>query len=225
MYRSRAPIVLAVVALAAGPLHSATVEGKVSFEARRGQRPNPAEAVVWLQPEAGAAAGSVPAPRQTVMTTRSKVLLPHVLPVPVGSTVRFPNEDPITHNLFSVSTANPFDLGLYRRGDGKAKRFERPGIVNVYCNVHPNMSAVVVVLDTPYWSQPAEDGTFAIEAPPGRYRLHAWHEQAGSTEGDVVVGASGVVSGSTEIRLDSSRIRARPHKNKEGKPYPRVRDY
>jgi len=86
------------------------------------------------------------------MVTRGKMLLPHVMAVPLGSTVEFPNDDPISHNLFSLTTNNSFDLGLYRKGAGKSQKFDTPGIVNVYCNVHPAMSAVIHVMATPFYA-------------------------------------------------------------------------
>ena len=218
----RASFSAALFALVATSISAATLSGSLSFEARRGQQPEPSEAVVWLEP----LRGPVPVtPVELRMVTRSKVLVPHVMAVPVGSTVRFPNDDPITHNLFSVSPSNPFDLGLYRRGEGKAERFDKPGVVNVYCNVHPNMSAVLVVLDSPYWAHPRRDGSWSIEAPPGKYRLHVWHEQGGAAESSVQIGANGRSTGETSFRLDSRRHRASPHMNKHGKPYSRVRDY
>lgn len=222
MTTQRASRYLALLALLAAPITAAGLSGTVSFEARRGQKSDPSEAVVWLEPLERKASVS---PQELQMVTRSKVLVPHVLAVPVGSTVRFPNEDPITHNLFSVSPSNPFDLGLYRRGEGKQELFDKPGVVNVYCNVHPNMSAVLVVLDSPYWAHPRRDGSWQIEAPPGRYRLHVWHEQGGAAEGAVQIGAEGRVTGETDFRLDSRRHRSSPHLNKHGKPYTRVRDY
>src|SRR5438477_11979056 len=148
----RPPLALfscALAALAALPLAAATVSGKISFITKRGQNPVVNETLVWLEP----AGKAVRKPPQTFqMMTRGKTLVPHVLAIPVGSTVEFPNDDPISHNLFSLSGGNTFDLGLYRRGAGKAHTFESPGIVNVYCNVHPNMSAVIHVMATPYFS-------------------------------------------------------------------------
>ena len=218
----RASFFAVLFALATASLSAGSLSGSISFEAKRGQRPDPSEAVVWLQP----LDRSVPVtPQDLRMVTRSKVLVPHVMTVPVGSTVRFPNEDPITHNLFSVSPSNPFDLGLYRRGEGKQERFEKPGVVNVYCNVHPNMSAVLVVLDSPFWAHPRLDGSWSIDAPPGKYRLHVWHEQGGTAESLVQLGANGRATGETNFRLDSRRHRTSPHLNKHGKPYSRVRDY
>src|SRR5688572_30701959 len=101
----------AVLALVAVEVVAATVTGSVSFTSRRGQKPNPAETVIWLEPVASVRVK----PENVQMVTRNKTLLPHVMAVPVGSTIQFPNEDPITHNLFSISPANPFDLGLYKK--------------------------------------------------------------------------------------------------------------
>src|SRR5207302_9730738 len=108
--------------------------------------PNPiaSETIVRLEPVCTRAPKTAPVKFQ--MVTRGKMVIPHVLAIPVGSTVDFPNDDPISHNLFSLSSNNAFDLGLYRRGAGKSQRFDTPGLVNVYCNVHPNMSAVILVM-------------------------------------------------------------------------------
>lgn len=217
---SHALVALATIALSI-PAEAAPVSGSVQFAARRGPQPNRAEAIVWLEPLDHR---PLIQPAREVMTTRSKVLIPHVMAVPAGSTVRFPNEDPITHNLFSLSPSNPFDLGLYRREEGKEQKFEKPGIVTVYCNVHPNMSAVIVVLDTPYWTFVRPDGTWTVDAPPGRYRMKVWHEQAGSSESMISIAPGGVITGSTAVQLQMTKGRG-SHLNKHGKPYSRVRDY
>src|SRR5207237_321916 len=153
----------ALAALAALPLAAATVSGKISFITKRGQNPVISETLVWLEPTGK----SMRRPPQTFqMMTRGKTLVPHVLAIPLGSTVEFPNDDPISHNLFSLSSNNSFDLGLYRRGAGKAHTFESPGIVNVYCNVHPNMSAVIHVMATPYFSFADAPANYSIANVP-----------------------------------------------------------
>jgi len=151
-------------------------------------------------------------------------LLPHVLVVPVGSTVQFPNDDPIQHNLFSLSSANSFDLGLYRRGAGKSYTFKSPGVVNVYCNVHPTMSSVIHVMSSPYFAFTDGSGNFALtDVAPGSYTLVAWNEQGGVMQSKLDVPASGVANAA--ITLDSSGYRATTHLNKENKPYAPPRDY
>ncbi|HEY8166718.1 MAG TPA: carboxypeptidase regulatory-like domain-containing protein [Gemmatimonadaceae bacterium] len=105
--------------------------------------------------------------------------MPHVLPVVAGSTVRFPNEDPIYHNVFSLSRARTFDLGRYARGSSKNVVFPAAGLVQVFCHIHADMSGYILVLDNPFFVQPDENGRFALDGiPPGEYRLVAWHERA-----------------------------------------------
>lgn len=214
---------LAAVALAGligSDVLAATVKGKVSFLTKRGQRPILQETVISLEPVGTASARRTPA--SFVMTTRSKTFLPHVLVVPAGSTVSFPNEDPISHNLFSLTPGNTFDLGLYRKGSAaKTKKFDSAGTVNVYCNIHPNMSAVVQVMNTPYYGFADAQGNFAIDAPAGRYRLIAWNEQGGTTTSEVEVKGDGTVAGATQLTIDSRNYRVQQHTNKEGKAYPK----
>ena len=114
--------------------------------------------------------------------------LPHVLPVVVGSTVEFPNGDSIYHNVFSLSKTASFDLGRYPRGSSRSVRFDEPGIVKVFCHIHSDMSAVVMVLDNPFFAVPETDGTFQIPAiPPGRYRVIGWHERARPLRQEVTI--------------------------------------
>src|SRR3954470_13436970 len=223
----RLPLILAgFFAIAALPLAAANVTGKIAFVAKRGQNPVPAETLVWVEPASGRALRVMPGTFQIV--TRNKVLVPHVLAVPAGSTVVFPNDDPISHNLFSLSSNNAFDLGLYRKGAGKSQKFDSTGIVNVYCNVHPNMSAVIHVLSTPYFRFADATGAFSVDdVPPGKYRLVVWNEQGGQSEAPVIdVTASGLTQAVT-LTLDSRNYRATVHMDKTGKPYkaPSSREY
>jgi len=208
------------------PAGAAIVSGKVNFVSKRGQNPTVSETLVWLEPASGKIIRKSPGTFQ--MMTRGKALIPHVLAIPAGSTVQFPNDDPISHNLFSLSTGNSFDLGLYRRGAGKSETFDHPGLINVYCNVHPNMSAVIHVMATPYYVFADPAGNYAVtDVPPGRYRLLAWNEIGGQTETAVDVASSGSVSGNLSLTLDSRNYRATQHLNKLGKPYtpPSLKDY
>lgn len=218
----RSAVIAAILALLHVGVSAATVAGKVEFLTKRGQKPNPAETVVWLDPIDAKGVKQQP-PSDFVMTTRNKTILPHVMVVPVGSKISFPNEDAITHNLFSVSKPNAFDLGLYKRGTTETHTFQQPGVVNVYCNVHPEMSAVIHVVTSPYYASAAKDGTYRIEnVEKGRYRLNAWNEIGGSvsTEIDIVDGA---VNGSTTLQIDGRQHKRTQHLNKEGKPYSRQR--
>jgi len=215
------PVVVCVATLFAAELSAANLGGRVNFVTKRGQRPVVAETLVWLEP----AAKSAPRKAATFnMTTRGKTLVPHVLAIPVGSTVQFPNDDPISHNLFSLSSANSFDLGLYRRGTGKSFTFKTPGVVNVYCNVHPTMSSVIHVMSTPYFAFTDANGAFALtDVAPGTYTLVAWNEQGGMVQSKVDLSAAG--ANNLAVTIDSTAYRAAQHLNKEKKPYAPPRDY
>ena len=211
-----------LLALASTSLSAATVNGKVMFMTKRGQNPVVSETLVWLD-----AAGKTykKPPSAFAMTTRSKTFLPHVLAVPAGSTISFPNEDPIAHNLFSLTPGNAFDLGLYRRGAGKKHKFDTPGAVNVYCNVHPNMSAVVHVMSTPYYGFADANGNYSFDVPPGRYRVTAWNEQGGTASSELDVKDDGKVAGATLLTIDGRNYRVTQHKNKFGQTYRPPKDY
>jgi plastocyanin len=104
--------------------------------------------------------------------------VPHVLPVLRGATVDFPNADDVFHNVFSLSSAKSFDLGRYPRGSSKAVTFDKHGVVQVFCHIHSDMSALVLVLDTPHFTTPALTGHYSLEdIPPGDYTLIGWHER------------------------------------------------
>jgi plastocyanin len=174
------------------------------------------QAVIWL---ATKTRGPAAAPVRAEINTADKEFSPHVLVLPVGSTVTFPNHDPFNHNVFSLSEENPFDLGLYGRGEPKAVKFSRPGIVRIFCNVHPQMSALVVVRDNPYYSQPSSDGSFTIDpVPAGQYTLHAWHERAPEMSRELTVPVR--ADDALDLRLDARGYKFKPHMNKFGRPYP-----
>jgi len=219
------PLVSLATALFAATLSAAPVTGTVGFVTKRGQHPIVNETLVWLEP-AGGTRVARRAPESVQMVTRNKMLIPHVMAIPVGSTVSFPNDDPISHNLFSLSSANAFDLGLYRRGAGKSEKFDTPGVVNVYCNVHPNMSAVIHVMATPYYGFADANGRYAFDVPPGKYRVVAWNEQGGVAESAADVTA-GSVTTPIALTIDMRNFRLGEHLNKAGKPYqaPSTRDY
>ena len=118
-------------------------------------------------------AESQPAIRQL-----NEMFIPHVLPIVVGTTVQFPNEDPFFHNVFSLSSTKSFDLGRYPKNHTRLVKFDQPGIVKVFCHIHSHMNAVILVFDHPYFCVPEAKGNFVIgDIPPGRYTLVAWHER------------------------------------------------
>ena len=138
------------------------------------------DVVVWLTPAAGAAKPvafrDAQRPR---LVQRNKSFDPHLLIVPVGSVVAFPNHDPFFHNVFSLFEGKRFDLGLYEAGSTRDVHFDKPGISYIFCNIHPEMSAVVVALDTPYYGISDRHGQVVVSGvPAGKYVLRVWHESA-----------------------------------------------
>jgi plastocyanin len=116
-------------------------------------------------------------PQRATLDQRNETFIPHVLAVTVGTTVDFPNSDNTYHNVFSISKTRPFDLGHYAAGHSKAVRFDRPGIVRVFCEIHSHMSAFILVFSHQYFSVTSADGRYQIgRVPPGRYTLDAWNE-------------------------------------------------
>lgn len=175
------------------------------------------DAVLYLEALAGAPAAARPVTVDIAIT--DKVYAPHVVVVPAGSTVRFPNHDPFNHNVFSTTEGNAFDLGLYGRGESRSQTFATPGLARVYCNIHPRMVAYVHVMANRYYAQPGADGSFAIDGvPPGRYRLRVWHERIPAE----VVKEVTPPAGSTELQiaLNARGYRWQPHRNKHGRNYP-----
>jgi plastocyanin len=216
--------VLLAATLTAWPLGAAAHHQLADIRGRltlvdKGNRParDVGQAVIWLESPGPPVRGV--APVEAEITTSEKAFSPHVLVVPVGSTVAFPNHDPFNHNVFSLSEEQPFDLGLYGRGETRSVRFTRPGIARVYCNVHAQMSAVVVIRDGPHFTQPQGDGSFTLDGvPPGHYLLHAWHERATEVTEPLEVSAAG--AGPLALELDARGYRFKPHLNKYGQPYP-----
>ncbi len=162
------------------------------------------------------------------MIQKKKRFIPHVLAVQVGTTVDFPNFDPIFHNAFSNFSGQPFDVGLYPPGTSQKVRFKRDGVVRVFCNIHPTMSAVIVVLRTPYFTVTQPSGAFQIEdVAPGEYTLKVFHERSSeatlkSLERRVVVTRTGLEL--PVLRVSESGYIQTPHKNKYGHDYPPVVD-
>ena len=174
-------------------------------------------AVVWVV-DAAAARRAAPAVRPTI-ASKGKRFDPHVAVVPVGGTVQFPNLDRIYHNVFSLSDKARFDLGLYRNGASRTMTFENPGPVRIYCNIHPQMAAILVVIDGAIWAQAGSDGTAVLAGvPPGKATVRAWDERGGEFTGVVDVPEEGAVF--LAISLDGSAFRDAGHKNKYGKDYP-----
>jgi plastocyanin len=206
------------------PVMASPVSGSVvitSDAAKEKRNTDYADVAVWLE----SLDASQPVPvRRAQMLQKGKTFSPHLLVVTVGSSVDFPNLDPIFHNAFSSFDGQIFDIGLYPPGTSRTIQFHRTGIVRVFCNIHPTMSAVIVVVDTPYWAITDEDGGYAFtDVRPGKYRLHVFHERSTSDVLDHLSRDVSVGGGSYTIPLlniSESGYLPRPHKNKYGKDYP-----
>jgi len=178
--------------------------------------------VVWLDPVNGKA--PLPAAGHARMIQKDKAFTPHILAIEVGATVDFPNFDPIFHNAFSNYDGKVFDVGLYPPGSSRSVVFSRAGIVRVFCNIHATMSAVIAVLETPYFDTTKKDGSFEIPAvPPGEYRLHLFHERATAaalTAAERRVTVTGDENAAVPaIAISESGYIATPHMNKYGHDY------
>jgi plastocyanin len=212
-----------VAASAAG----GTVAGKVILVKDGKELSDASNVVVWIEgthksgatstaPAAKSGAGGEPA--AGTMKSASKRFQPRVVAVPKNSTVEFPNADPIYHNVFSVSGANRFDLGLYRSGASKPKTFEEAGLVRVYCNIHPQMVGFLLVVDTAFAAVTDRDGAFRFDGvPAGSWTLKAWHEEGTETSLPVVVPSPD--DAPLTVSIDTTAFRPVPHKNKYGKDY------
>jgi len=186
--------------------------------------PSSADVVVWLtssKADGRPAATGHPGPFRLVQ--KDKMFTPHLLVVPTGTSVEFPNEDPFFHNVFSLFNGKRFDLGLYESGTSRAVRFDREGVSYIFCNIHPEMGAVVLALSTPYYGVSIATGTVAIHnVPPGVYHLHVWSEAAESS--NPVDAERTVQVGSALVHLDDIVLQGvadpmQHHKNKFGDDY------
>jgi plastocyanin len=223
--------ILVFLVLSSPPLLGAqSVTGVISVVRREAGantgKPDNADAVIWLKPES---AGnplrdeSASAHPRFKMVQQHKRFEPRVLAVPAGSVVDFPNLDPFFHNVFSLFDARRFDLGLYEAGASHSVTFDRPGVCYLFCNIHPEMSAVVVVTDSPYYATSDKTGKFLISnVPPGRYLATVWHER-GKPEPtsdfprQVTISQENVSLPAIRL-IDPGRLLA-PHKNKYGRDY------
>lgn len=149
-----------------------------------------ANVVIYFEPSPGLRGTAARKPVPSVMRQEGLTFVPHVLAVPLGSTIEFPNGDSIFHNVFSLSKAASFDLGRYPKGSSKSVRFDTPGIVRVFCHIHSDMTGVIVVLDNPFFTVPDASGRYSIDGvPPGTYRVMAWHERARPLEREIRIEA------------------------------------
>jgi plastocyanin len=222
MAHRRAPILLlALCSVLALPIQAADVIGKVQVASDK--KEDASGVVVSLTPLSPSEAASLrEAPIRSTLTQKNKKFSPHLLVVPPGSVVDFPNRDPFFHNVFSLFEGKRFDLGLYESGTSRSVKFDRPGVSYIFCNIHPQMNAIVISLDTPYYSLADAHGSLKIaNVRPGEYLLQIWaeglnSEEMGKLSRRVTVNDEPVHLG--VIQLLSSETLAQ-HKNKYGQDY------
>lgn len=192
------PILMTLLLLAvASNAYGGTIEGKI--EAKRVRRAS--NIVVYI--DKGGVSGEFSPPAESaVMDQKDLTFIPHVLPILVGTTVDFLNSDNILHNVFTPDKiADKFNLGTYPQGHRKSHTFNRPGNAVVLCNVHPEMEAYIVVLETPYFGVTDTEGKYSIpDVPAGSYTLKTWHEKLKEGSQSVTVSDEGVVQVDFSLR-------------------------
>jgi len=212
------------------PALAASVAGRVelldSKVAQVRKKKDYSGVVIWLEPIDRTNARVIA--KSAKMLQKDKTFTPHVLPVTVGATVDFPNFDPIFHNAFSNYNGQVFDVGLYPPGATRGVRFQRPGVVRVFCNIHASMSAVIVVVNTSHYTSTAASGAWEITGvAAGEYQLRVFHERAtesvlGALSRRITIGADIVAL--PPIVISEGGYLAIPHTNKYGKTYPAAPD-
>jgi plastocyanin len=206
------------------------VDIKARSAAKPGKTPiaaaNASEVVVWLNRlDHGVSDTFVPDPsrKRMQLVQKNKSFQPHLLVVPVASMVDFPNRDPFFHNVFSLFDGKRFDLGLYEAGATNSVRFDRLGVSFLFCNIHPEMSAVVVAVDTNYFGISDRAGNISIpDVPDGKYELHVWYERSLPEDLKSLSHVVKVSSPSTDlgtINVPENPNFSPSHKNKYGQDY------
>ena len=226
--RSDLLIALLLSAVAASALGQTAATGelhvRISYRFSQAESRKP-PAVVWLEPVAQTEAASLKPGRYTLLQ-KNRTFSPHILIVPVGSTVSFPNSDPFFHNVFSLFNGKRFDLGLYEAGASKDVVFSREGVSYVFCNIHSEMSAVIVSLATPYYAA-ADAGSNALIAnvAPGEYEVHIWVEGFAENALQALRRRVRIRPGSSDqvaIELSEPLAPQQQHLDMYGQPYDRT---
>ncbi len=200
-------------------------------DAKQKSEPSTADVVIWLTPlQPGVVAPEASTrPASYRLVQKHKMFTPHLLVVPTGSHVEFPNEDPFFHNVFSLYNGKRFDLGLYESGMTRSVRFDREGPSYIFCNIHPEMGAVVLALSTPFYGVSGDNGAVAIRnVPPGAYRLGVWSENGQTADQSLLQKI--VQVGKEDVHLGDVTLLTVPdplvnHKNKFGADYPPNHDH
>ena len=210
---------------------SADVTARLVVRGAGGKAAAPFPAAIWLTPLHGAAHPLPSPPGGYTMVQKNKQFSPHLLLVPVGSTVHFPNEDPFFHNVFSLFDGRRFDLGLYEAGSSRDVTFSREGVSYLFCNIHPEMSAVIIALATPFYSTADAREQLRIHGvPSGSYDLHVWVEGESQSALNALTRVVQIAPGATDlgaIALPRAPRKGLSHDNLFGQAYsaPRASAY
>ena len=205
-----------------GPEAIVEVQAHVNVLAPRSGA-HPPVAVLWLKPLSRTPPQTFTPNGRYTLLQKDRMFHPHLLVIPVGSVVRFPNADPFFHNVFSLFNGKRFDLGLYEAGSAKEVDFSREGVSYIFCNIHPEMSAVVLALSTRLYGLSDSNSNFVIrKVPAGEYEMHIWIEGFTQPVLDRLMRRVNVVPGAGNLGIvDASGISTQPegHLNKFGQPY------
>lgn len=224
-FHRRWPLYVLLVAAVCAPAQQVELKARVELT-RNGHRIKDAsKAVVWLTP----VGTSVELPQQNAseipqLVQRNKSFQPSLLVIPVGGKVEFPNHDPFFHNVFSLFEGKRFDLGLYESGTTRFVQFDKPGISFIFCNIHAQMSAVVIAVATPYYAVSDARGELAIpNVPPGRYELQVFHASVApaalrAMSREITVASGDKSLGTFTLAVSDVTL---AHKNKYGRDYDR----
>jgi plastocyanin len=211
----RALIVLAALASVAHAGPAGRVVGSVKITESDGKPSIGSDAIVYVVGVASAAPRT-PGPKVKI-EQKGRTFVPDLVAVTVGDTVSFPNADAFLHNVFSQSGTRKFDLGSFKKGDTKDKEFPSPGVVDVYCNIHPEMAATILVLPNRFHTRTGADGTFTLDGvPPGEWTLFAYTRRAARPVSAKITVKAGA---DTTVDIGLQRGAEPPHLNKYGEKY------
>jgi hypothetical protein len=201
---------------------SSTAELRAKIVVPQHQENGIPPAVVWLRPLAGTPAPAFPSSGRYMLLQKNRTFIPHLQVVPVGSVVQFPNADPFFHNVFSLFDGKRFDLGLYEAGTSKYVTFSREGVSYIFCNIHPEMSAIIISLSTPSYAIADRNGVIVLRnIAPGDYRMELWAEGVSQEELQHFQRAVHLPAGQTDLgdlKLPAI-VAPSSHTNKFGQPY------
>lgn len=214
-------LICALAMLFSLPVLASEIRGQVRLAMPDGEpveRSEFSDIVVYFEPDSPVPVSAPPSPVEIITVRRQ--FEPRVTAVVTGTEIQFPNHDRILHNVFSRSPGNRFDLGLYGQGEGESFVFNNSGLARIYCNVHQQMVAYVLVLDTPYMTRPGASGRFRLDnLPPGPGRLSVWQPRADAYTEAMVIETGQMLRRDVDLLLTGRRIPE--HADKDGRPYRR----